>query len=218
MENVIKISGTILFDPKEFTSKQIRQGEWKKTAMVMLEEGLKKGEKGLTEYYAWFIKKHFNLPLQKPLRGAHVTIVNDRASDMKNNNWEEVKKKWNGKQVDIYLHVDPFLGVKNRRGNYCDWWLVVPYEYRDEIHSIREELGLRDRSYFGLHMTIGTALNFYPKFEEDYEYPKQYGTKCMGMYEDSSEYIIKLAQNDKLNLGKIPIHKRDENGSNSKKD
>lgn len=216
MKNIFKISGRLLFDPKGFTSKQVRQGEWKKVAMVMLEEELELGEKGMTEYYAWFIKKRFNLPLQKPLRGAHVTIVNDRASDIKNNNWEEVKKKWNGKKIDIYLHVDPFLGVKNRKGNYCDWWLVVPYEYRDEIHSIRKELGLRGRSYFGLHMTIGTALNFYPKFKEDYEYPKQYGTKGMGMYEEHSEYILKLAQNNKLNLSKIPIHKRYENGSNIK--
>lgn len=206
---MIKISGKILFDPKEITSKQARQGEWKKTAMVMLEPDLGRGEKGITEYYAWFIKKHFNLPLQKPIRNSHVTIISDRASDMKNNNWEEVKKKWNGKRVDIVLHVDPFLGVKNRKGNYCDWWLVVPYEHREEINLIRRELGL-EGSYFGLHMTIGTAHNFYPRFEEDYDHPKQYGIKCMGQYEEHSKYILELAQKDKLNLGEIPTHKKDK--------
>jgi len=208
VENTIKIPGVILFDPKEITSKQSRQGEWKKTAMVLLEPDLDKNDKGITEYYAWFIKKHYGLPLQRPLRDAHVTFVNDRASDM-SGDWEAVKEKWDGKKIEVVVHVDPFLGIKNRMGDYLNWWLTVPYEYRDELHSIRKELGLNERPYFGLHMTIGTALNFYPRFEEDYEYPKQYGTKCMGMYEEHSKYLIELAQADKLNLGEVPIHKRD---------
>lgn len=194
-----------MFDPKEITSKQSRQGEWKKTAMVLLEPELGRGEKGITEYYAWFIQKQFNLPLQKPLRNAHVTFVNDREAEILGD-WEDVKKKWDGKKIDVVLHVDPFLGIKNRKGNYTDWWLIVPDECRGELHSIRKELGLVERPFFGLHMTIGTALNFYPRFEEDYEYPKQYTTKCMGMYEEHSKYIIELAQNDKLNLGEIPTH------------
>ena len=205
LNKTIKISGVILFDPKEITSKQLRQGEWKKTAMVLLEPELGRGEKGITEYYAWFIQKQFNLPLQKPLRNAHVTFVNDREAEILGD-WEDVKKKWDGKKIEITLHVDPFLGIKNRKGNYTDWWLIVPDECRDELHSIRKELGLVERPFFGLHMTIGTALNFYPRFEEDYEYPKQYPTKCMGMYEEHSKYIIELAQNDKLNLGEIPTH------------
>lgn len=209
MKNTIKISGVILFDPKEITSKQTRQGEWKKTAMVLLEPDLGRGEKGITEYYAWFIQKHFSLPLQKPLRNAHVTFVNDRESDI-GGDWEEVKKKWNGKEIEVVLHVDPFLGIKNRKGNYTDWWLTVPYEYRDELHSIRRELGLVERPFFGLHMTIGTALNFYPRYEEDYEYPKQYQIKCMGMYEEHSKYIVELAQNDMLNLGEIPTHHKNK--------
>jgi len=207
MENTFKISGVILFDPKEMTSKQSRQGEWKKTAMVMLEPDLGRNEKGIAEYYAWFIKKHFNLPLQKPLRDAHVTFINDRASDM-NGEWKDVKKKWNGKKIEITVHVDPFVGIKNRKGNFCDWWLTIPYEHRGELQSIREELGLNSRPFFGIHMTIGTALNQYPKFEEDYEYPKQYGIKCMGMYEEHSEYLLKIAQNGKLNLGEIPTHQK----------
>ena len=207
MKNTIKISGIILFDPKELTSKQSRQGDWKKTAMVLLEPELNRNDKGITEYYAWFIKKKFNLPLQKPLRNGHVTFVSDRASDM-NENWEKVKKKWNGKKIDITFHVDPFLGIKNRKGDYINWWLTIPYENRGELHSIRKELGLNENPFFGLHLTIGTASNFYPRFKEDYEYPKQYGIKCMGMYEEQSKYLIKLAQNDKLNLGKIPTYKK----------
>ena len=192
MENCIKISGKILFDSVDFTSKQKRQAEWKKVAMVMLEPDLKPGEKGITEYYAWFIKKKFGIYLQKPLRDGHVTIVNDKVPNKAFlKKWEEVKKKWDGKEVEITLNVDPFLGVSNRKGNYVDWWLAVPYECRKEIHSIREELGLRDRSYFGLHMTIGTAVNF--KGTPYFKGVKN-ASSAMLMNEENSEFIIKKAQ------------------------
>ena len=193
MENTFKISGKIVFDPVDYTSKQKRQSEWKKVAMIMLEPDLKPGDKGITEYYAWFIKKRFGIHLQKPLRDGHVTIVNDRVPDDKDftKKWEEAKRKWEGKKIEVVLHVDPFLGVKNRKGNYTDWWLVVPYEDREEIHSIRKELGLKDRSFFGLHMTIGTAVNF-----RGVPYFKGVGNAvgAMLMNEEESERIIKLAQ------------------------
>lgn len=194
MENCIKLRGKIIFDPKDMTTKQIRQSEWKKVALVVLEPDLEPGEKGISDYYAWFFKKRFNLSLITPLRKSHVTFINDRTSET-NGKWEEVKAKWDGKEIDIYLNVDPFLGIKNRNENYVDWWLTVPYEYRDEIGSIRQELGLPAKSYFGLHMTIGSAVNFYPKSE--------FGTnaaRAKGMFEEYSRYIIEMAQGDLLNL------------------
>ena len=199
MENTFKISGKIVFDPVDYTSKQKRQSEWKKVAMIMLEPDLKQGDKGITEYYAWFVKKRFGIHLQKPLRDGHVTLINDRASDT-NGKWEEVKKKWNGKEIDIHLHIDPFLGIKNRRGNYIDWWLTVPYEYRDELGAIRMELGLPAKPYFGFHMTIGTAVNSYPRTEKGVN-----ATKALGMFEEQSEYLIRLAKTDMLNLGEMPV-------------
>lgn len=205
MENCIKFRGKILFDPENVTNKQERQSEWKKFAMVLLEPDLKDDEKGIAEYYAWFIRKRFGLPLHKPQRNAHVTLINDRASDT-NGKWEEVKKKWNGKEIDIYVHIDPFLGIKNRMGNYCDWWLTVPYEYRDELGAIRMELGLPAKPYFGFHMTIGTAVNSYPKLEKGVN-----ATKALGMFEERSEYLIRLAQNDMLNLGEMPVPQQKAN-------
>jgi hypothetical protein len=205
MENCIKFKGKILFDPEEMTSKQGRQSEWKKFAMVVLEPDLNLGEKGITDYYAWFFRKRFNIPLHRPLRGAHVTIINDRASDT-NGKWEEVKSKWDGKEIDIYLHVDPFLGIKNRMGNYVDWWLTVPYEYRDELGAIRMELGLLAKPYFGFHMTIGTAINFYPKTGKEIN-----ATKAKGMFEEHSRYIIEMAQGDLLNLGEMPENQQKAN-------
>lgn len=194
-----------MFDPEEMTNKQGRQSEWKKIAMVMLEPDLKPSEKGIADYYAWFFKKRFHIPLHKPLRNSHITIINDRASDT-NGNWEQVKAKWNGKEIDIYLHVDPFLGIKNRVGNYVDWWLTVPYEYRDELGAIRMELGLPAKPYFGFHMTIGTAINFYPKTGKGIN-----ATKAKGMFEEHSRYIIEMAQSDLLNLGEIPEIKQKTN-------
>lgn len=194
MENCIKLRGIIVFDPKDVTNKQKRQSSWKKVSLIMLESNLDSNTKGISEYYSWFIKKRFGIILQKPLRGAHVTLVNDKVigNDSK---WEKAKKKWDKKEVDIYLNVDPFLGIENRRGNYEDWWLTVPYEYRTELEQIRKDIGLSPKPRFGFHMTIGTAKNFYPRIE----YAKNV-MKAKGMFKESSEYILKLAQNNLLNI------------------
>lgn len=181
MENCIKISGTIVFDPANVTNKQERQSEWKKVAMVLLEPKLNraKGDKGLADYYAWFIKKRYNLPLHRPLRDAHVTFINDRASDM-NGKWEDVKSKWQGKKIDIILNVDP-------RSDGLNWWINIPEEHRKELHAIRAELGL-GRPHWGLHMTIGTAVNFKGK-------PSFKGINAMNamlMNEEQSKYIVNL--------------------------
>lgn len=63
--------------------------------------------------------------------------------------WEEVKKKWDGKEIEIVLDLDP-------RTNSEHWWLNIPHEERGELQSIRDELGL-DRPYFGMHMSLGYA-------------------------------------------------------------
>lgn len=194
MENCIKLRGIIVFDPKDVTNKQKRQSSWKKVSLIMLESNLDSNTKGISEYYSWFIKKRFGIILQKPLRGAHVTLVNDKVigDDSK---WEKAKKKWDKKELDIFLNVDPFLGIENRRSNYEDWWLTVPYEYRAELEEIREDIGLPPKPHFGFHMTIGTAENFYPRIE----YSKNV-MKAKGMFKESSEYILKLAQNNFLNI------------------
>jgi len=160
-----------LFDPENVTSKQVRQGEWKKVAMVMIPGDIHK-------LYCWFLKKRYNLPLQYPLRGAHISFINDRASDM-NGKWEEIKEKWNGKEVEIVLDVDA-------RSDGLNWWLNIPNEERDGLHFIRAELGM-GRPHFGLHMTFGTAVNMYPSTEK--------GTniqRAKGMNEEHSQYIVKL--------------------------
>lgn len=152
MENFIKYKGTIHFDAVNKTKKHESQADWKRIAIVMLE-----GE--ISEYYSWFIKKRYNLTLNKPLRGAHVTFINDSVRDIKtalncseeeaNKAWEALKNKWDGKEIEVCLDVDA-------RSSRLHWWLIVPQDKREQLHAIRQEIGL-GRPYFGLHMSIGYA-------------------------------------------------------------
>jgi hypothetical protein len=146
------LSGRIVFEPSNITKKHINQSSWKHIAMVMLD-----GE--ITEYYSWFIRKRYNLILNRPLRGAHVSFINDSFKEMSHNGnksihdvtntWNSVKDKWDNVEVPIMLDLSPRTDSKH-------WWLNVHHEYRDRLHGIRQELGL-NRPFFGLHMTIGYA-------------------------------------------------------------
>lgn len=111
------------------------------------------------EYYAWFLQKRYSITLNKPLRGAHISFINDSMRDLSQNNdkseeeilqlWEDVKAKWDGKEIDIVLDLNPKTDGRI-------WWLDIPNEEREGLQAIRNELGL-DRPYFGMHMSIGYA-------------------------------------------------------------
>ncbi len=63
---------TILnFDPPHLIEKHEKQGEWKKVAICLIEGDI-------SAYYAWFLKKRFNIELVKPLRECHITIISDK--------------------------------------------------------------------------------------------------------------------------------------------
>lgn len=152
MNNRITLTGKIEFEPEDKTKKHMNQASWKKMAMVLID-----GE--ICEYYAWFIQKRYNLMLNKPLRGAHVSFINDSMRDLTQNGkiseaealntWEEVKKKWNGKKIDIVLDLNPKTDDRT-------WWLNIPHDERDGLQGIRSELGL-GKPFFGMHMSIGYA-------------------------------------------------------------
>lgn len=169
-KNTIKVKGKIVFDPDHKTKKHKAQGNWKRVAMVFLYGDL-------CEYYAWFIERRYSLPLAEPLRKAHISFINDRESDT-NGKWEEVKKKWDGKKVEVTLSVDP-------RTDATHWWLIVPEEDRTELQGIRNELGL-GRPYFGMHMSIGYARDSYDKDVEGN------AVKAIRKNEDHSRYIHEL--------------------------
>ena len=148
----IKLIGKIGFEPEDKTNKHKAQSSWKKMAMVFIDGDV-------CEYYAWFLQKRYSITLNKPLRGAHISFINDSMRDLTQNNdkseeeilqlWEDVKAKWDGKEIDIVLDLNPKTDGRI-------WWLNIPNEEREGLQVIRDELGL-DRPYFGMHMSIGYA-------------------------------------------------------------
>ena len=150
--STITLTGKIGFEPEDKTKKHKNQASWKKMAMVFLDGDI-------CEYYAWFIKRRYNLMLNKPLRGAHISFINDSMRDLTQNgkiiegealnNWETVKNKWAGKEIEIVLDLNPKTDGRV-------WWLNIPHEERNSLQSIRNELGL-GTPFFGMHMSVGYA-------------------------------------------------------------
>lgn len=148
----ILLTGRIEFEPENITKKHNQQASWKHMALVLLDGDI-------TEYYSWFIKKRYNLTLNRPIRGAHISFINDSYKDMSLKGkrsindvkqvWNTVKKKWDGVEVPIMLNTEPRTDDKY-------WWLGVSHQHRDRLHGIRSELGL-GKPFWGLHMTIGYA-------------------------------------------------------------
>lgn len=149
---MILVKGRIGFDPPSKTKKQIGQDSWKRIAMVYLEGDL-------TEYYSWFIQNRYGIKLNKPMRGPHISFINDSLRDLTKDftldtdlveeNWNRVKEKWDGRIILISLDLDV-------RTDGRTWWLNIPQEDRLALQEIRNELGL-GRPYFGMHMSIGYA-------------------------------------------------------------
>lgn len=181
--NTVRLTGKILFDPEDKTNKHSKQASWKKIAMVIIGGDV-------CEYYSWFLKKRYNLKLQKPLRGAHVTFINDRLSDT-NGKWDEVKKKWNGVEIEIVIDLNPKTDSSEPNSDY-HWWFNIPHENRGELQSIREELEL-GKPFFGLHMTIGRAVNF---TDDEFEPGVM---KAKEMCVEHSIYLHKLYKDGFLN-------------------
>ena len=156
METRLKLVGVINFTPTNKTKKHHGQAPWKKIAMVMLDGDI-------CEYYSWLIKKRYNIILNKPLRRAHISFINDSIRDLSKDGllsesevevlWENTLKKWDGKEVEIILDVNPKTDGKHM-------WLNIPHDERGTLQSIRNELGL-GKPYFGMHMTIGTPHPLY---------------------------------------------------------
>ena len=101
----ITLEGTIYFDPEDKTNKHKSQTSWKKMAMVIF-----KGD--ICQYYAWFIKKRFGIDLSRPLRGAHISFINDSIDEMTTHCnttserralWEKVKKKYHRKKISCII-------------------------------------------------------------------------------------------------------------------
>ena len=116
----ILLTGRIEFEPENVTKKHNLQASWKHIAMVLFDGDI-------TDYYAWFIKKRYNLILNKPLRGGHVSFINDSFKEMSMNGkrsmeevkqvWAQVKKRWDGIEIPVMLDIEPRFNKKH-------WWLI----------------------------------------------------------------------------------------------
>lgn len=153
MKHTITLEGKIVFDPKDYTAKHKSQSSWKRVAMVVISGDV-------SEYYAWYLKKRYNLILNSPLRGAHISFINDHIRDLNGGKgsekerqviWEALKKKYHGTKITITLSTD-------MRTDGTNWWLVMPESERGFLHGLRSSIGL-SRPYWGLHMSIGYAVD-----------------------------------------------------------
>lgn len=148
----LTLNGKITFEVENKTKKHNNQASWKKMAMILIDGDI-------TDYYAWFINKRYNLVLNKPLRGAHVSFINDSIKDMSLNGqrtnkevdllWEAVKKKWDKQIIPITIDLNP-------QSDLIHWWFNIPHDERGLLQGIRTELGL-GKPYWGMHMSIGYA-------------------------------------------------------------
>jgi hypothetical protein len=136
---LIKLKGILEFSPVDVTRKHLAQSSWKCVAII-------KTNCDMDRYYAWFLKKRFNLELNKNLRGAHITIINDK---MDKTLFEQGATIFSGKEIEFYLDLEP-------RSNGEHWWLRV---FSTDAENIREALGLSREPYFSFHFTIGHANN-----------------------------------------------------------
>lgn len=138
---LFKYKGILEFSPEDKTRKHKSQSVWKRVAII-------KTDCDLDRYYAWFLKKRFNLELNKNLRRSHVTFINDRLNvDVFN----EASRIFNNKEIDFYLELEP-------RSNGEHWWLRV---YCPDAENIRETMGLKRDPYFGFHLTLGHVNDKY---------------------------------------------------------
>jgi hypothetical protein len=139
---MIKIKGTIQFDPENKTKKHTNQSSWKSYAMISFHDDL-------CEYYQWFILKRYNLKLNSPIRKSHLSIINDIIPDT--HLYEKIKKNYNGKEMSVYFNTDV-------RTDGTHWWLNATCPGAE---IIRKSVELDKIPYFGYHITIGHAKHYH---------------------------------------------------------
>jgi len=131
--------GRLFYDP-------IRQDFKKQHKMRTLIVQLPRDDLDL--YYQWFIEKNFgqSMKLQRPMYGAHVTIVggNERVPNMAA--WKKHQNE------EIVFEYDPVV-----RNHWQFWSLPV---YCKRFDEIRAELGMKLEPDF--HITIGRQFDWQP--------------------------------------------------------
>lgn len=137
---MFRIKGKIEFNPIDITKKHKNQSSWKKVAIVKFNDDTHL-------YYSWFLKKRFNLKLNQPIRGTHLTVINDKVD---NDIYLQAKEIFHGKEITVFY--DPENIRSSEKGH---WWLRA---YSDDAMNIRNVMGL-GKPFYSFHITIGVASN-----------------------------------------------------------
>jgi hypothetical protein len=136
----IEITGNLHFDLTHISKKHKSQSNWKDVGLVLFNDDS-------ADLYSWLIKKRFNISLNKPIRGFHLTLINDKLSDsnLLIEEFNEKKKIFNGKPIRVQYSTDV-------RTNGEHWWLKA---WSKEAEDIRRLFGLKPEPYWNFHLTIG---------------------------------------------------------------
>ena len=148
------IKAKVIFDPKDLTRKHGKQSEWKKHVIAFIDEP------DFCEYFSWFLKKRYSLTLVAPIRGVHMTLVNDRLTDgidATPTKYKSSKELYNGMVIDIDYNLDV-----RTDGKY--WWFMAR---SNDALFIRKQIGLKPTPYFGFHITVARV--------EGREFEKEHG-------------------------------------------
>jgi hypothetical protein len=179
---LIRVKGKLEFEPENKTKKHQDQAEWKRVAMIRTYDDM-------DLYYTWFIRKRYNLEIGRPLRGSHVTIINDAEREAPN--YDMVRSQYDGKEIEFFIDPSP-------RTNGDHWWLRV---FSPASEEIRGQCGLNPQPYFNLHFTLGRAIIKYPvgveenqnssvmKIRKDYIEHSKYIHECVKRFESDVEPV-----------------------------
>jgi len=142
--NTLHGAGKIIFDPVPLTGKveKLFKPHW---AIISVDDDV-------DDYYRWFLNKRFNLILQPPAWGPHITVADGLPPAM-DGIWDQVKAKYNNQTVEFEYENFP-------KSNGKHWWLRVKC---DIIAEVRSELHLPKGLKWGLHLTLGLPI---PRHEE----------------------------------------------------
>jgi len=135
--DLVKVKGHLNFYPKDVTRKHKLQSEWKRTALIETRCDIER-------YYAWFLKKRFNLVLNQTLRGTHISFINDKFNV---DEWDKYAKVFHNKEIEFYHELEPYSDGKH-------WWLRV---HSTQAEDIRVACGLSSYPYYGMHLSLGFA-------------------------------------------------------------
>jgi len=101
--------------------------------------------KDILDYYHYWISRKSKLPINKPLFGAHVSVVRGEEPPLEHQNlW----RKYHEKEVTFH-----YSHQVDQNDEY--WWVNVECPFLNEL---REELGLNPHVEFGFHLTIGRKI------------------------------------------------------------